>query len=61
MKRVIFTILLTTTLFSEYSVGDQISDEHLESILPVCYGDEDDFSLSSLEGKFIWIEFSASW
>ena len=61
MKRIVFILILGASLFSEYSVGDTISDEHLESILPVCYGDEDDFSLSSLEGKFIWIEFSASW
>jgi|TARA_B110000438_G_scaffold100282_1_gene99200 hypothetical protein len=60
MKKIIFTILLGTSLFAEYQVGDTISDEHLQSILPVCYGG-DDFRLSSLEGKFIWIEFSASW
>ena len=61
MKIIISIMLLFTSLYGEYLVGDTISDEHLESILPVCYGDEDDFSLSSLEGKFIWIEFSASW
>ena len=53
-------MLLFTSLYGEYLVGDTISDEHLQSILPVCYGG-DDFSLSSLAGKFIWIEFSASW
>ena len=60
MQKFIFMLLLSTSLFAEYSVGDTISDEHLQSILPACYGG-DDFSLSSLEGKFIWIEFSASW
>ena len=60
MKIIISIMLLFTSLYGEYLVGDTISDEHLQSILPVCYGG-DDFSLSSLEGKFIWIEFSASW
>jgi hypothetical protein len=60
MKIIISIMLLFTSLYGEYLVGDTISDEHLQSILPVCYGG-DDFSFSSLEGKFIWIEFSASW
>ena len=60
MKNFVFILLLSTSLFAEYSVGDTISDEHLGAILPVCYGG-DDFTFSSLAGKFIWIEFSATW
>ena len=61
MNRIIIIVyLLLSTVSAQYSVGDTISDEHLQSMLPVCYGG-DDFTLSSLQGKFIWIEFSATW
>jgi len=39
MKRVIFTILLTTTLFSEYSVGDTISLEDQVVEYAIGYGE----------------------
>jgi len=65
MKRVLFTILLTTALFSEYSVGDQISDEHQNMAFDVCYGDYDNGQLSLSDfgdgNTVIWINMSASW
>ena len=65
MKKLIFTILLITSLFSEYSVGDQISTEHQNLAFDVCYGDYDNAQLSLsdfADGNTVsWINMSASW
>ena len=65
MKRIIFTIVLFTSLFADYSVGDQISTDHQNLSFDVCYGnyDNDQLSLSDfVDGNtVIWINMSASW
>jgi hypothetical protein len=65
MKKIIFTILLITSLFAEYSVGDQISTDHQNLSFDVCYGDYDNDQLSLSDfvdgNTVIWINMSASW
>jgi len=65
MKRIIFTIVLFTSLFADYSVGDQISTDHQNLSFDVCYGnyDNDQLSLSDfVDGNtVIWINIAASW
>ena len=65
MKKIIFTILLITSLFAEYSVGDQISTDHQNLAFDVCYGDYDNDQLSLSDfadgNTVIWINMSASW
>ena len=65
MKKIIFSILLITSLFAEYSVGDQISTEHQNLAFDVCYGvyDSDSLSLSDFddENTVIWINMTATW
>ena len=64
MERIIFTIVLFTSLFADYSVGDQISTDHQNLSFDVCYpNDNDQFSLSDfVDGNtVIWINISASW
>jgi hypothetical protein len=65
MKRIIFTILLFTSLFADYSVGDQISTDHQSLAFDVCYGDyaTNQLSLSDFAdgNTVIWINMSASW
>ena len=61
----IFILLLSTSLFAEYSVGDQISTDHQNLAFDVCYGDyaTDQLSLSDFAdgNTVIWINMSASW
>jgi len=65
MKKIIFTILLITSLFAQYNVGDQISSEHQSMAFDVCYGDypNDQLSLSDFAdgNTVIWINMAASW
>jgi len=65
MERIIFTIVLFTSLFADYSVGDQISTEHQNFAYDVCYGDypatQRSLSDSADGNTVIWISMSASW
>ena len=65
MINFLFIILLSSSLFAEYSVGDQISTDHQGLSFDVCYGDyeTDQLSLSDLNdgNTVIWINLSASW
>lgn len=61
----IFILLLSTSLFADYSVGDQISTDHQNLAFDVCYGDyaTDQLSLSDfVDGNtVIWLNIAASW
>jgi hypothetical protein len=65
MKNFVFILLLSTSLFAEYGVGDQISVDHQNLSFDVCYGDyaTDQLSLSDFAdgNTVIWINMSASW
>ena len=65
MIKFIFILLLSTSLFAEYSVGDQISTEHQNFAYDVCYGDypatQRSLSDSADGNTVIWISMSASW
>jgi hypothetical protein len=64
MKRIIFTIVLFTSLFADYSVGDQISTDHQNLLFDVCYpAVNSQLSLSDfVDGNtVIWINIAASW
>ena len=65
MIKFVFLLLLSTSLFAEYSVGDQISIDHQNLAFDVCYGDyaTDQLSLSDFAdgNTVIWINMSASW
>ena len=66
MINFLFILLLSTSLYAEYSVGDQITTEHQNLIFDVCYGDYNtDQQLSLLDfadgNTVIWINMSASW
>ena len=65
MKIFIIISLLITSLFAEYSEGDQISTDHQNLAFDVCYGDyaTEQLSLSDFtdENTVIWINLSASW
>ena len=65
MIKFIFILLLSTSLFAEYSVGDQISTDHQNLAFDVCYGDYDNDQLSLSDfadgNTVIWINMSASW
>lgn len=60
-----FVVLMITSLFAEYSEGDQISIEHQNLTFDVCYGDYDTAQLSLSDfadgNTVIWINMSASW
>ena len=62
---IIFTIVLFTSLFADYSVGDQISTDHQNLSFDVCYGDyaTDQLSLSDFAdgNTVIWLNIAASW
>ena len=65
MIKFVFILLLSTSLFAEYSEGDQISTEHQNLAFDVCYGDYDNDQLSLSDfadgNTVIWINMSASW
>ena len=65
MIKFVFILLFSTSLFAEYSVGDQISTDHQNLSFDVCYGnyDNDQLSLSDfVDGNtVIWINIAASW
>ena len=65
MIKFVFILLLSTSLFAEYSVGDQISTDHQNLAFDVCYGDYDNDQLSLSDfadgNTVIWINMSASW
>ena len=65
MIKFVFILLLSTSLFAEYSVGDQISTDHQNLTFDVCYGDyaTDQLSLADFAdgNTVIWINMSASW
>jgi hypothetical protein len=65
MIKFVFILLLSTSLFAEYSEGDQISTDHQNLAFDVCYGDyaTDQLSLSDFAdgNTVIWINMSASW
>lgn len=64
-KLIIFILSITSFIFAEYSVGDIISQEHLDMSFDVCYGDytSDQLSFSDFNtgNKVIWLNMSASW
>ena len=65
MIKFVFIILLSTSLFADYSEGDQISIDHQNLAFDVCYGDyaTNQLSLSDFAdgNTVIWINMSASW
>jgi len=66
MIKFVFILLFSTSLFAEYSVGDQISTDHQNLTFDVCYGVYNtDQQLSLLDfsdgNTVIWINMSASW
>jgi hypothetical protein len=65
MERIIFILLLITSLYAEYGVGDQISTDHQNLSFDVCYGDypTDQLSLSDFAdgNTVIWLNIAASW
>ena len=65
MIKSVFILLLSTSLFAEYGVGDQISTDHQNLAFDVCYGDyvTDQLSLSDFAdgNTVIWINIAASW
>jgi hypothetical protein len=63
MIKFIFILLLSTSLFAEYSVGDQISTDHQNLAFDVCYGDyaTDQLSLADFDNTVIWLNIAASW
>ena len=66
MIKFVFILLLSTFLFAEYSVGDQISTAHQNLTFDVCYGDyntNQQLSLLDFTGgnTVIWINMAASW
>ena len=65
MIKFVFILLLGTSLFADYSVGDQISTDHQNLAFDVCYGDytTDQLSLSDFENgnTVIWLNIAASW
>ena len=62
MKKII-SLILISSLFATYNVGDLISDSDQQQAYDVCAGSEDIISLTLGEhtGNIIWINFSASW
>ena len=66
MIKFVFILLLSTSLFADYSVGDQISTDHQNLAFDVCYPVKyatDQLSLSDFAdgNTVIWINMSASW
>ena len=63
MFQFLFILLLSTPLFSEYSVGDQISTDHQNLAFDVCYGDYpyEQLQLSHFNGKISIFGLSTSW
>ena len=64
-KFYIITILFSTLLYSEYSVGDQISENHQNLAFDVCYGNYENNQLSLSDfadgNSVFWINLAASW
>ena len=65
MINFLFILLLSTSLFAEYSVGDQISTDHQNLAFDICYGDDDNAQLSLSDfadgNTVIWLNLAASW
>ena len=64
-RLIIFIFSIFSILFAQYSVGDTISEEHLEMSFDVCYGEYGSnlisFSDFNTGDKVIWLNMSASW
>ena len=65
MINFLFILLLSSSLFAEYSVGDQISTDHQGLSFDVCYGNYENNQLSLSDfangNTVIWINLAASW
>lgn len=65
MINFLFVALLSSSLFAEYSVGDQISTDHQGLSFDVCYGNYENNQLSLSDfangNTVIWINLAASW
>ena len=70
MNRILFLLILLSSLFALYEVGEQISIEDQQQLFDICSGDypESTLSLSDFNGeinggdyKVIHIDMSASW
>ena len=64
MNKLLYISLSISMLFSGYSVGDTISEDHLDDYFSACFDPNGDW-----EGSFgayknnsvIWLNLSASW
>ena len=70
MKRILFLLIISSSLFAVYEVGEQISIEDQQQLFDICSGDypESTLRLSDFNGdlnggdyKVIHIDMSASW
>ena len=61
MNKLIY-ILLVSLMFSNYDVGDTISEEHLNMTFDTCFGDIESVTFGDYENNsVIWLNLSASW
>ena len=62
MNKNIYIIIFFTLVFAGYNIGDTISDEDLNTIFPVCFGDMESVTFGDyMNNSVIWLNLSASW
>jgi len=61
--KILRSLILFSSLFATYNIGDVISDIDQQQTYDVCAGGEDisPLTLGDHAGNIIWINFSASW
>ena len=63
MKNILYSIIFSSMLFSTYSVGDTIDQEHLNMVFETCFGnDGESITFGDYESNsVIWLNFAATW
>ena len=61
MKNLLYNIILLSTVFSGYNIGDTISEDHLEDEFGTCFGDWEGTFGAYKNNSVIWLNLSASW
>ena len=62
MNRLIYIILCTSFVLSQYDLGDTITDEHLNMTFDTCFGDISEVTFGDYQNSsVIWLNFGATW
>ena len=62
MNNILYITIFFTIAFSDYNIGDTISDEDLNTSFDTCFGDIESVTFGNYKNNsVIWLNLSASW